>query len=681
MSEISPESNKEGGNKKTPKSSETQIRENVSMDNNPNSLSNQQSNSNQEQEQPQPGLFSKFKKFFIIFIGFQIVSALFGSKMKNSISFQNVFDDNTEFNVDFYIEQSRFPSDYETIINKYRPIWSVENVKYSSTGNDTLIENEIEYDLDLNKLSEKSLDKEGLFLYAGINLSNKKENSRIRRLFKQDFENSKILFESTNLLKFSENLKETIRSVDLMNDLEGTSFKDSSSTEFTESSTDSTTTSDSKIYKQAIPNLYYKPEVYLYIASMDNNQDVSVFQEMNLMGIKPTLYRIEKLFLPFAYLTDFWTMLSDLKPVEKTLMEITSTNKSEENISKIKVKINFKFLSMFYFKFLRGIEMNSEMMEKNMHVPASKDLFVELLKNNSAIYLTIMLVVNVLHSVFSFLGFASDISYYKNLKQLDGLYTKHLFFHLFHLAITFLYVYIEGANFIVKIELFVALAIEIWKFRKIFKLEILKKFPFISIKYKITFSKTKSKNYETEAVSLMMKYLFGPVAVLYLSYRVYYYKNLLSLSIFKFAIEYIFFLMNLFGFILLTPQIYLNYKLKSVKHLPLKALTFKFLNTIIDDLYAFAVKTPTLYRVFCFKDDLIFVIYIIQIFLYRGNKREEIDEEQAEANEEGREETKNLDMNGQEMLENEKHKESIFSTAKESDNPIQNQEKETQNNK
>jgi len=199
------------------------------------------------------------------------------------------------------------------------------------------------------------------------------------------------------------------------------------------------------------------------------------------------------------------------------------------------------------------------------------------------------------------------------------------------LAITFLYVYMEGANIIVKVELGIALAIEVWKFRKIFKFEINQsKFPYVQISYKISFDKTQSKNYETEAVSLMMKYIFVPVAVLYLSYRIFYYKNLLFLSIFKFVIEYIFFLMNLFGFILLTPQIYLNYKLKSVKHLPLKALTFKFLNTIIDDLYAFAVKTPTLYRVFCFKDDLIFVIYILQIVIYRKNKRNELEDEEEE---------------------------------------------------
>ena len=118
----------------------------------------------------------------------------------------------------------------------------------------------------------------------------------------------------------------------------------------------------------------------------------------------------------------------------------------------------------------------------------------------------------------------------------------------------------------------------------------------------------------------MVKCLLIPVGIIYLFYRIYYYK---VGNIIIFLIEYLFFLQSVFGFILMTPQIYINYKLKSVEHLPKKAMTYKFLNTIIDDLYAFAVKTPTMYRIFCFKDDVIFVIYIYQIWKYWGNDREE----------------------------------------------------------
>jgi hypothetical protein len=48
-------------------------------------------------------------------------------------------------------------------------------------------------------------------------------------------------------------------------------------------------------------------------------------------------------------------------------------------------------------------------------------------------------------------------------------------------------------------------------------------------------------------------------------------------------------------------QLYLNYKLKSVAHLPWRQMTYKFLNTIIDDLFAFVIKMPLLHRLSVFR--------------------------------------------------------------------------------
>ena len=49
-------------------------------------------------------------------------------------------------------------------------------------------------------------------------------------------------------------------------------------------------------------------------------------------------------------------------------------------------------------------------------------------------------------------------------------------------------------------------------------------------------------------------------------------------------------------FLRLRAQLYLNYKMKSVAHLPWRQLTYKFLNTTIGDLFAFVIKSPLLYR-------------------------------------------------------------------------------------
>ena len=72
---------------------------------------------------------------------------------------------------------------------------------------------------------------------------------------------------------------------------------------------------------------------------------------------------------------------------------------------------------------------------------------------------------------------------------------------------------------------------------------------------------------------------------------------------------------------LLLLQLYINYKLKSVAALPWRQMTFKFLNTIVDDLFAFVIKMPWLHRLSVFRDDLVFLVYIYQRWAYRVDKR------------------------------------------------------------
>ncbi|KAK8577828.1 hypothetical protein V6N13_076510 [Hibiscus sabdariffa] len=79
--------------------------------------------------------------------------------------------------------------------------------------------------------------------------------------------------------------------------------------------------------------------------------------------------------------------------------------------------------------------------------------------------------------------------------------------------------------------------------------------------------------------------------------------------------------MFLAGFIMMCPQLFINYKLKSVAHLPWRQMTYKFLNTIIDDLFAFVIKMPTLHRLSVFRDDLIFLIYLYQRWVYPVDKK------------------------------------------------------------
>lgn len=105
----------------------------------------------------------------------------------------------------------------------------------------------------------------------------------------------------------------------------------------------------------------------------------------------------------------------------------------------------------------------------------------------------------------------------------------------------------------------------------------------------------------------------------------------------------------------MTPQLFINYRLKSVAHLPWKFFMcalctrpscwlpstpphrvlicpsvtprhtptrprYKALNTFIDDLFAFIIKMPTLHRMSCFRDDIVFMVFLYQRWVYRVDK-------------------------------------------------------------
>jgi hypothetical protein len=580
-------------------------------------MSEQNTQINNQQTQPaeqQPSFFSRILKMLFFMFLFSQIGKYFAPKQKEN-QLRNIFLDDMPFDINFYIHSSRFPEEAYYVEKKLKPILTINNVKYHVDGkndaqNQTQHEYEIIYDYNIKNLinmTDAQLKDQSLFLYATISSS---ESSDL--FIKFNLPSNEIFFENLNILKFSDNYADMIRQKNMMDDLEaGSMANDELGLNKVQEGNNSSKINGTSS-KEFIPNLYYKPDVTLYLSSLESHEDVMSFEELRIIGKTVKVNYKEKLFAPVSYLTDFWTLSHDLQPVEKSNITYTS---------QLKLKISFRFITMFYLKNMMSVEMQSNMMEKNFQIPAMKDTMVEIIKNNSITYLTILFTVNILHTVFSALGFASDVSYYKNLKNLDGVYTKHMFFDMFRLVVAGIYVTIEGAHFIVKIELIVGALIEVWKLRKVFSFSFKKNFPFISFTHKIQFQEESSKDFESEAVSITMKYLFFPVAIIYLVYRIYYYSHRITSSPFRFVIEYIFFLMNVFGFILMTPQIYLNWKMKSVENMPVKALTYKFLNTIIDDLYAFAVKTPTLYRIFCFKDDVIFVIFIYQLIAYRKNVR------------------------------------------------------------
>jgi hypothetical protein len=106
-----------------------------------------------------------------------------------------------------------------------------------------------------------------------------------------------------------------------------------------------------------------------------------------------------------------------------------------------------------------------------------------------------------------------------------------------------------------------------------------------------------------------LTYGFFPLIIGFGLYSLIYYKHTSWWSWLVSALaDYVY----MFGFIAMTPQLYINYKFHSVAHLPLNAMMYKIFCTFVDDIYAWMTNMPWKHRLMTMRDDLIFIGFIYQ---------------------------------------------------------------------
>jgi hypothetical protein len=163
--------------------------------------------------------------------------------------------------------------------------------------------------------------------------------------------------------------------------------------------------------------------------------------------------------------------------------------------------------------------------------------------------------------------------------------------------------------------------IEFWKITTVVNVRIRPAAPNSLIPYRIAFedkqvlTETEEKTKVYDAVAF--KYLYMIAVPLLLAYAAYSLKYETHKSWYSFIIATLVGSVYAYGFLMMVPSLYINYRLKSVAHMPARAMTYKFLNTFIDDLFAFTIKMPTLHRLATLRDDVIFFVYLYQSYKYK----------------------------------------------------------------
>jgi len=132
-------------------------------------------------------------------------------------------------------------------------------------------------------------------------------------------------------------------------------------------------------------------------------------------------------------------------------------------------------------------------------------------------------------------------------------------------------------------------------------------------KHKLSEVEKKTQEYD----QIAFKYLYIVAVPLLLAYAAYSLVYEEHKSWYSFVITTLVGSVYAYGFLMMVPSLYINYRLKSVAHMPGKAMTYKFLNTFIDDLFAFTIKMPMLHRLATLRDDVIFFVYLYQMWKYK----------------------------------------------------------------
>jgi hypothetical protein len=323
-------------------------------------------------------------------------------------------------------------------------------------------------------------------------------------------------------------------------------------------------------------------------------------------------------YYPVVYVNTFWqlrTHMTELNSTVKTLpLHIDLNN-----------MVNWKF--NIFASVDEGMKMNAAKAARGEPTTGGDgsefEQFKTILLDSNSYLLGITFIVSILHMVFEGLAFKSDVAHWRKKKDNVGTSFRTILANVAMQSIIFLYLFDnnENTSWMILFGQGMSIAIEAWKVTKTVDVRIRPTPAGSLIPYTIAFedkhqlSETEKKTQEYDQIAFKYLYIVAiPLLLAYATYSLIYDSHK---SWYSFTIATLVGSVYAYGFLMMVPSLYINYRLKSVAHMPGKAMMYKFLNTFIDDLFAFTIKMPMLHRLATLRDDVIFFVYLYQTWAYK----------------------------------------------------------------
>ncbi|KAF0893191.1 hypothetical protein E2562_023213 [Oryza meyeriana var. granulata] len=350
---------------------------------------------------------------------------------------------------------------------------------------------------------------------------------------------------------------------------------------------------------------YWKPNVTINLVDdftryPHNNVPPNIAPYLNVDPSSGNYY-------PTVFFNEFWLLRDKLIALNETVEELP-LHLEVGPISMTKWQIFLQMEQSFQVHRSYGSMLEGEADEL-------KRVFLE----GNPYFLGLTMIVSLFHSLFDFLAFKNDIQFWNKNKSMEGLSAKSVVLNFVCQLIIFLYLLDNETSWMILASSGIGVCIEFWKIGKAMHVEIDRsgKIPMLRFRDRESYAQNKTKEYD----AIAMKYLTYVLFFLVICFSIYSLKYEKHKSWYSWILSSLTSCVYMFGFIMMCPQLFINYKLKSVAHMPWRQMTYKFLNTIIDDLFAFVIKMPMLHRLSVFRDDVIFLIYLYQRWVYPVDKK------------------------------------------------------------
>lgn len=384
------------------------------------------------------------------------------------------------------------------------------------------------------------------------------------------------------------------------------------------------------LYEENVP--FWHPNITVYLGQpfgiVETDQVPSSMADLiatDESGLRDSLTGLGQRYFPPVLYFSFWQTTN-------SMIEITPDTEQLPVNLKIEIPVAWKFrVAATIMHGLKKQLFFGDSSEASASIFAL-DYYKNIWLGTNKWVLILTAVATALHSVLGVLALKNDATHWRVKQDQVGISLRGLGANILMQTITFLYLLdnSEGTSSTIYVSQALGILLECWKVSTILKFgqttdqrpsenEVVR-IPFYGGKYivlcnkrPLTEEERKTQEYDAKAFQVLI-WVFVPLILSYAGYSLAYgdYK-----SWYSFFVTVMVGVVYTYGFLIQLPSVYINYKLKSVAHMPKRAFAYKAVNTFIDDLFAYVTKMPWLHRLATLRDDVVFFIFLYQFWAYR----------------------------------------------------------------